>query len=198
MLKNLVTLHLILPISTLKPLCRSCISVLLSKRQKEQLTGGQPHAENIFGHPTGVRQIGLKPHRDLMHQQGTSECRATTWLWRSVMSWDQGGTEYVLWHFPPCPWMLQELPPSVRHVSPGGVQGPSMQTVSLQNCHALQSGRACSFLYFPQQGVIHAHDCGHVRKGNFQFRAYMHTFFCHWCARRHDPPFNHTWPQAVS
>lgn len=71
MLKQLATVHLRLSISLWSLYeKRSCISVLLTKTQKEQLMGKQPHTENVFGHPTGLRQIGLKPHRDLAHQQG--------------------------------------------------------------------------------------------------------------------------------
>ncbi|EOA97470.1 hypothetical protein Anapl_09634 [Anas platyrhynchos] len=51
----------------------AAFSVLLTKRQEEQLTNKQPHAAaNIFGHPTGVRKIALKTHRDLAHQQSVT------------------------------------------------------------------------------------------------------------------------------
>lgn len=42
-------------------------------RDRKNSLGISSLTQNIFGHPTGVRQISLKPHRDLAHQQGCDQ-----------------------------------------------------------------------------------------------------------------------------
>lgn len=133
--------------------------MLLTKRQKEQLTDKQPHAENIFGHPPGVRQIGLKPHGDLAHRQGCDQGdldiqkpRYSLALEKRDVLRSRGhGTCFVRF---PTQSSDAARTPSVRHVSPGRVQGPGSMQFPYRAAMLCNVGELAPFFIFPSRELF--------------------------------------------
>lgn len=92
----------------------------------------QPHTENIFDHLTGVRQISLKPHKDLVYQQ---EC-------------DQGDLEIQM----PCYNLALEKCSDLR------LRGLSAYFVRLPTL-SLDAARTPSLCQAHLQGVFKDHLC---------------------------------------
>lgn len=87
----------------------AAFSVLLTKRQKTELTEKQLHAENIFGLPTGEKRIDLKPHRPCSLaecDQGNQDLCSLAWGNRNALR-SRGHSACVV-RFATCIWMLQE------------------------------------------------------------------------------------------
>lgn len=152
MLKPIATIHLRLPVLLWS------FSVLLTKRQKEQLTGKQPHTHKVFGHATGVgwSENPQTPCTPVRAWPGWLDTQVPCYS-LAVDKHDVLRSRGPSAHFVRLPTLSSGAArtPATRHVSPGGVQGQSVQTVSLHRFHCSLGELAPFFIFMSRELFMH-------------------------------------------